>query len=149
MKQDQTTIAGERTRYNGKTAKEWFELHEVIRHDYARVIGELEAQDREIKKHEELDRDRLRKLHPHGVKSIDSEWTPGYVENELLFEGCLFEGCYQKIADAHNAACKQVREPLVQALKLAHEHINPMAPASVEKKILDALVQLGGMKEGK
>lgn len=54
--------------YNGRTAKEWFGLHEVIRQDYARAIGELEAQDREIKKHEALGRDRLSKLHPHGVQ---------------------------------------------------------------------------------
>lgn len=91
MNKDQTTTDGERTQedqaykinhnreqqsenlerggmlFNGKTAKEWFGLHEVIRHDYARIIGELEAQDREIKKHEELEADRQKKCYPHEV----------------------------------------------------------------------------------
>ncbi len=39
-----------------------------------------------------------------GDSEQPQEWTPEYVENELLFEGCLFEGCFKKIADAHNAA---------------------------------------------
>jgi len=38
----------------------------------------------------------------------DLKWTPEYVEDKLLFCGCLYEGCLQKIADAHNESIDQL-----------------------------------------
>lgn len=42
--------------------------------------------------------------------SEQEKWTAGYVEENLLFMGCLYEGCSQKIADAHNAALEQAKQ---------------------------------------
>ena len=40
--------------YKGKTAKHWYKLHEVMRKDFSRVLGELNAAKMSIKKHEEM-----------------------------------------------------------------------------------------------
>jgi hypothetical protein len=62
-------------RYNGKTAKEWFEIHIAELKVPGNRIKVLEDQtttlNREIRKHEELNAARLSKLHPQGVKSVD------------------------------------------------------------------------------
>jgi len=51
---EQRTMKTKSDTYKGKTAKHWYKLHEVMRKDFSRVLGELNAAKMSIKKHEEM-----------------------------------------------------------------------------------------------
>jgi hypothetical protein len=83
MNKTESVIAGERTQTTTldeqtEGCKDWFSLHEMMRKDFERALKENEGLREAIRKHEQLEADRLYKyfesLKPL-VKAIQEELT--------------------------------------------------------------------------